>query len=92
MSHREELLESTRRQYTRAVSLADPNRFAVWEDFGLTMSQLRVLMILNRYSGHDVRPFGGPPSGFGPQRSPGLWIGSCDRISWSASRMPTTAA
>lgn len=51
MGQREELMESTRRLYSRVVALADPSRFAVWEDFGLTMSQLRVLMILNRHPG-----------------------------------------
>ena len=50
-AERERVLEALGRQYTRAVSVADPGRLDVWEELGLTMSQLRVLFILNRDSG-----------------------------------------
>ena len=37
--------------YGRAVGLGDPSRLQVWEDLGLTLSQLRVLHILNAEPG-----------------------------------------
>ncbi len=45
------LLERVLAEYGPAVTLADPARLQDWEDIGLTMSQLRVLMILNRERG-----------------------------------------
>lgn len=44
---RTELLEFVLTEYSYAAVLADPARLQVWEDLGLTMSQLRVLHILN---------------------------------------------
>ena len=44
---RAELLELLLTEYSYAAVLADPARLQVWEDLGLTMSQLRVLHILN---------------------------------------------
>ncbi len=44
---RSELLERVFIEYRYAAVLADPARLAAWEDLGLTMSQLRVLIILN---------------------------------------------
>lgn len=40
-------LEDFFEAYARAVGLSDPSRLQVWEDLGLTLSQLRVLHILN---------------------------------------------
>ena len=44
---RDELLEFVLTEYSYAAVLADPARLEVWEELGLTMSQLRVLHILN---------------------------------------------
>ena len=44
---RAELLEQVFTEYSDAAVLADPARLAAWEERGLTMSQLRVLIILN---------------------------------------------
>ena len=44
---RSELLERVFIEYRYAAVLADPARLAGWEDRELTMSQLRVLFILN---------------------------------------------
>ena len=44
---RSELLEQVFIEYRYAAVLADPARLAGWEDRELTMSQLRVLFILN---------------------------------------------
>ncbi len=44
---RSELLERVFIEYRYAAVLADPARLAAWEDRELTMSQLRVLFILN---------------------------------------------
>ena len=38
-------------EWGRSVALADPSRLEAWEDLGLTMSQLRVLVILQRDPG-----------------------------------------
>lgn len=38
-------------EWGRAACLIDPNRLEVWEDLGLTLSQLRVLYLLNRSPG-----------------------------------------
>ncbi len=48
---RSELLELVFTEYRYAVVLADPARLAAWEDRGLTMSQLRVLTLLERDPG-----------------------------------------
>ena len=48
---RAELLEFVLTEYSHAAVLADPARLEGWEDLGLTMSQLRVLHILNADSG-----------------------------------------
>lgn len=45
--NRGELEDFCLTEYSYATTLADPARLAVWEDLGLTMSQLRVLHILN---------------------------------------------
>ena len=42
-----ELLEEVFTNYGRAAGMLDPNRFEVWEELGLTFSQLRVLSLLN---------------------------------------------
>ena len=44
---RAELLEQVFIEYSDAAVLADLARLAAWEERGLTMSQLRVLIILN---------------------------------------------
>ena len=44
---RDELLGLVLMEYNYAAVLADPARLQVWEDLGLTMSQLRVLHTLN---------------------------------------------
>ena len=60
------LLDATITGWARAVALADPSRLEVWEDLGLTMSQLRVLSILNRNpgmtAGHLAERLGVRPS------------------------------
>ena len=48
---RAELLEFVLMEYNHAAVLADPARLQVWEDLGLTMSQLRVLHVLNADAG-----------------------------------------
>lgn len=48
---RQALLNAVLEQYARAVVLADPSRFDVWEALGLTMSQIRVLFLLHREPG-----------------------------------------
>jgi DNA-binding MarR family transcriptional regulator len=45
------LIEQAIAEYGPATSLVDPARLQDWEDIGLTMSQLRVLIILNRERG-----------------------------------------
>ena len=40
------LIESILDNYGRAAGVFDPNRLEVWEELGLTMSQLRVLYML----------------------------------------------
>ena len=40
------LIESICDNYGRAAGVFDPNRLEVWEELGLTMSQLRVLYML----------------------------------------------
>lgn len=41
-------LEEVIVNYGRIAGMLDPNRLEVWEELGLTMSQLRVLHLLNR--------------------------------------------
>lgn len=48
---RRALLDAVLAEYGRAVVLADPSRFDVWEALGLTMSQIRVLFLLHREPG-----------------------------------------
>lgn len=43
---RDALIETIINGYGRAVGMFDPNRLEVWEELGLTMSQLRVLFML----------------------------------------------
>ncbi len=50
-AEREHLVDSVLREYSRSVALSDPSRLEIWEDLGLTMSQLRVLLYLNRDPG-----------------------------------------
>ena len=40
------MIESILNNYGRAAGVFDPNRLEVWEELGLTMSQLRVLYML----------------------------------------------
>ena len=40
------VIESILENYGRAAGIFDPNRLEVWEELGLTMSQLRVLYML----------------------------------------------
>ena len=47
----EKLVKLTIQQWGRAATLVDPARFQAWEDQGLTMSQLRVLLNLSRDPG-----------------------------------------
>ena len=44
--HTDTLIERIFSNYGRAAGIFDPNRFEVWEELGLTMSQLRVLSML----------------------------------------------
>lgn len=48
---RGELQEQVLTEYAHAVSLADPTRLELWEEFGLTMSQLRVLYVIREEQG-----------------------------------------
>ncbi len=65
-AEREELLDAALREYSRAVVLSDPSRLEVWEELGLTMSQLRVLFYLNSgpsvTAGKLAERLGVPPS------------------------------
>ncbi len=45
------LIENILNNYGRAAGIFDPNRFEVWEGLGLTMSQLRVLYMLQAEPG-----------------------------------------
>ncbi len=45
------LIEQILDNYGRAAGIFDPNRLEVWEDLGLTMSQLRVLYMLQAAPG-----------------------------------------
>ena len=45
------LIEDIVGNYGRAAGIFDPNRLEVWEELGLTMSQLRVLFLLNATPG-----------------------------------------
>ncbi len=47
----DELVESILNNYGRAAGVFDPNRLEVWEELGLTMSQLRVLHMLQAEPG-----------------------------------------
>ena len=47
----DELIESILSNYGRAAGVFDPNRLEVWEELGLTMSQLRVLYMLQAEPG-----------------------------------------
>ena len=47
----DELIESILSNYGRAAGVFDPNRLEVWEELGLTMSQLRVLYMLQSAPG-----------------------------------------
>ena len=47
----DELIEDIVGNYGRAAGIFDPNRLEVWEELGLTMSQLRVLFLLNANPG-----------------------------------------
>jgi DNA-binding MarR family transcriptional regulator len=51
VAERERVVEDVLREYSQAVVLTDPSRLEVWEEMGLTMSQLRVLHHLNRQPG-----------------------------------------
>lgn len=45
-SRLDSMIESILDNYGRAAGVFDPNRLEVWEELGLTMSQLRVLYML----------------------------------------------
>ena len=45
------VIESILDNYGRAAGIFDPNRLEVWEELGLTMSQLRVLYMLQAAPG-----------------------------------------
>lgn len=45
------LIENIMNNYGRAAGVFDPNRLEVWEELGLTMSQLRVLYMLQAEPG-----------------------------------------
>ena len=45
------VIESILDNYARAAGVFDPNRLEVWEELGLTMSQLRVLYMLQAEPG-----------------------------------------
>lgn len=47
----DQLIERIIDDYGRAAGMFDPNRLEVWEELGLTMSQLRVLFMLNAIPG-----------------------------------------
>ena len=47
----DQLIEQIINDYGRAVGMFDPNRLEVWEELGLTMSQLRVLFMLSAIPG-----------------------------------------
>ena len=51
-------MESSRRRalhaYTRAVAVVDPIRLQFWHGLGLTMAQLRIILLLNEQDGRTV--------------------------------------
>ena len=50
-ARQDQLIEGIIDNYGRAAGMFDPNRLEVWEELGLTMSQLRVLFMLNAIPG-----------------------------------------
>lgn len=54
-----ELREDAFRLFSRIVTRADPGRLDAWADLGLTMTQLRVLMILRAEDGLSARALAG---------------------------------
>ena len=51
IEQRELLSERVSREYFRAVALSDTGRMEIWEDLGLTMPQMRVMLIVGNEPG-----------------------------------------